>query len=52
MRSRSRAGSGESQGKGRAGDGREKADERDGVDLDTGEGVVRSGCFFSPSGFL
>ncbi|KAG6898707.1 hypothetical protein C0993_004956 [Termitomyces sp. T159_Od127] len=52
VRTRSRTGSGESQGKGKTGDGGEKAEERDGVDLDTGEGVVRSEClFFLPEVF-
>ncbi|KAG5716907.1 hypothetical protein E4T56_gene8531 [Termitomyces sp. T112] len=55
VRSRSRAGSGDSQMKGKMGDGGggsgERGEESDGVDLDTGEGVVRSGCFRSLVGF-
>ncbi|KAG6879301.1 hypothetical protein C0992_003718 [Termitomyces sp. T32_za158] len=49
VRSRSRTGSGASQGRGKTGDGGEKTEERDGVDLDTGEGVVRSGCLLFSS---
>ncbi|KAG5333553.1 hypothetical protein C0989_005451 [Termitomyces sp. Mn162] len=51
VRTRSRAGSGDSQMKGKMGDGGggrgERGEESDGVDLDTGEGVVSSNLTFS-----